>query len=327
MSQDRAAQRLHWARQHSPTPFESLEPASSDASFRSYWRPVGGAVGWLLMDAPPEHEPLDAWLEIGARLRRAGLRAPEVHAVNRQHGFVLLEDFGSQAYLPSLRAGQADRLYAEALVALSRMQSVSTAGLPHYDPALLRAELELMPVWFLDRHLGCVPPVESLAPLFECLIDAVLEQPRVFVHRDYHSRNLMCLPEGGPGILDFQDAVCGPLTYDLVSLLRDCYLAWPQQQVEAWLRGWWQAGGCERAGGADFGMLLRWFDLTGLQRHLKVLGIFARLYYRDGKPGYLADLPRVFDYVRLACARQPQFRALAELLESAVGGRALDRPR
>lgn len=330
---DRAAARLHWARDALDEPALRLAPASSDASFRSYWRGQrGDGRSVIVMDAPPTHEDIRPWLEIDARLRAAGLEAPAVEASDAGLGFIAMQDLGNATCLPLLTPDTVDALYGHALDALLRMQAhADCAGLPPYDEARLIAEMELMPAWFLERHLGLAASCadwDVLELAMRRLVDAALAQPRVFVHRDYHSRNLLALADGGIGIIDFQDAVCGPLTYDLVSLLKDCYIAWPRVQVEGWAlafraravdAGLWPAA----RGEADF---LRAFDRMGLQRHLKVLGIFCRLYYRDGKAGYLADLPRVLSYALDAARADPEFADLADLLERATAGRDLAQP-
>jgi len=320
---DRAAARLRFAREALAEPGLRLSPASADASFRSYWRTCGGGPSLIVMDAPPEHENIGPWLEIAGRLRRAGLNAPQVLAVDREHGFVLMSDLGTRALLSALDADRVDALYGQVLDALFAIQSrVAASGLPDYDETRLVAEMELMPAWFLQRHIGFTPGCEqwdTIESTFRALLDNALAQPRVFVHRDFHSRNLMvCDP--GPGILDFQDAVRGPITYDLVSVLRDCYIAWPEGRVYDWVEGYRRRlaeAGLVDVDGARF---RQWFDLMGVQRHLKVLGIFSRLNYRDGKPGYLADLPRVWRYTRQVGLQYDATRPLVELLERAIGG-------
>lgn len=283
------------------------------------------------MDAPPGKENVGPYLAVARMLETIGVNAPRVLERNAEDGFLLLTDLGSTTYLAEL----ADRrrgpdLYADAIAALVRIQARGgehAASLPPYDEALLRFEMSLFVDWLLGRHLGVTlgPGEErSLAAVFDCLVASALEQPRVFVHRDYHSRNLMVCPGANPGILDFQDAVHGPLTYDLVSLLRDCYIAWPQDQVVAWAlqfrRGIVTAG---LDAGTDEQQFLRWFDLMGVQRHLKASGIFARLWHRDGKAGYLPDVPRTLEYIEQACERHADLAALGEL----VGRRVLPAMR
>ena len=419
----------------------AIDVASADASFRSYWR-VALADGStrVVMDAPPDKENIAPWLDIGARLRDAGLHVPEVFAVDRAQGFILMEDLGSRAYLPELNETSADALYADALDALLRMQaSVDPSGLPAFDEAFVTMELEIMPEWFLRRHLGHAIACEEwdvIELAFMRLIEAVRKQPQTFMHRDYHSRNLMVcdasalaslplraghissslpplagrisstLPplagegaEGGrgergeaalpfalhgnakappsgaaappspasggrdsmgpsrdltlpspgsgavthgspnpgilaprlsnPGIIDFQGAMLGPIAYDLASLLRDCYIEWPAGRVEHWLQGHRER--LVRAGAldarADAATFRRWFDLAGLQRHIKVLGIFCRLCYRDGKTQYLADLPLVWRYVMSVARAYADLAPLADLLERALGDRDITQPR
>jgi aminoglycoside/choline kinase family phosphotransferase len=304
-----------------------LEPASNDASFRRYfrvWRADGASR--IVMDAPPEKESTAAFLKVARLLAACQVHVPEIDAVERARGFVLMEDLGSVHYLERLRAGaDADALYADALGSLRRIQlqgREAARELPPYDRAALMAEMQLMPEWFCARHLQLAleaPERALLEASFELLARACLAQPVVFVHRDYHSRNLMCLPARSPGIVDFQDALAGPIGYDLVSLLKDCYIDWPRARVESWVRSY--HGSLQTAGaatGADAHEFLRWFDLVGLQRHIKVLGIFARLWFRDGKSGYLADLPRTLQYVRATVVLYPEFAEFAAWLERRV---------
>jgi len=321
-----------------------IEPASADASFRSYWRVrSAGSGARIVMDAPPDKENLGPWLDIAARLRACGLHAPEVFAVDRDHGFVLMEDLGTRTYLPELNEASADALYGEALDALAQMQAGADArGLPGYDRTLLVSELERMPEWFLGHHLGFTPSCDEwdiVEAAFTFLVNAALEQPQAFLHRDFHSRNLLIV-EGdahagnaalrtSPGIIDFQDALRGPVTYDLVSLLRDCYIEWDAARVETWMESHRQRLRHAHVidAGVDHARFRRWFDLAGLQRHLKVLGNFTRLWYRDGKPQYLADLPLVWRYVTQVARGYPELTAFVALLEGALGGRDITRVR
>ncbi|MFM7626628.1 MAG: aminoglycoside phosphotransferase family protein [Gammaproteobacteria bacterium] len=304
---------------------ERVAVASTDASFRRYFRAVlPGGDTRIVMDAPPEHEDIGPYLRVAGLLQGIGVHVPAVHAVDEARGFILLEDLGSTPYLGALREpGRADALYSEALRALVAIQSrgaAAAATLAPYDAAVLRREMALMPEWFAERHLGltlCAADRALIEDAFTQLCAAVLGQPTVFVHRDYHSRNLMVLSADGPGIIDFQDALAGPVAYDAVSLLKDCYIRWPRAQVESWLRGYrdlLRAAGAASLAGADEREFLRWFDLVGAQRHLKVLGIFARLCWRDGKPGYLDDLPLTLDYLLDAAARLPELAALGDWL-------------
>ena len=304
-----------------------IAPASADASFRRYFRvtlPDGSTR--VVMDAPPDKEDVGPFVRIAAMLSDVGVHAPRVLARQAASGFLLLTDLGTRLYLPELcRAGRADSLYADALAALLRIQSHGARHarqLPPYDEKLLRFEMSLFPDWLLARHLElALDSTESraLQAAMDALVVNAQEQPQVFVHRDYHSRNLMVCEQGNPGILDFQDAVCGPLTYDLVSLLRDSYIAWPQERVARWARQFRSAAlSAGLPAGRDDAQFLRWFDLVGVQRHLKIGGIFARLWLRDGKLGYLADIPRTLQYAVNSCARHPDFAALGELLERRV---------
>jgi len=307
------------------SPPSRVAPASADASFRRYFRVWHGGGTWVAMDAPPGKEDLAPYIQVAGLLAAAGVNVPRVLARDPERGFLLLTDLGSRQYLDALRTGQdADGLYRDALGALLRMQSgvePAAASLPSYDAARLRQEMELFPTWFLDRHLGIAPGAaerEMLDSQFTRLARAALGQPQVLVHRDYHSRNLMVC-EDNPGVLDFQDACIGAATYDLVSLLKDCYIAWPRERVLGWLREYRELAA--RAGmhfPGDERDFIRAFDLMGLQRHLKVLGIFCRLWYRDGKPGYLADLPLVLDYALEVTAAEPDLQGLDRLLRERV---------
>ena len=303
-----------------------LEPASNDASFRRYfraWRADGATR--VVMDAPPDKEPIEPFLRVAALLTGSGVHVPQVDAADLRRGFVLLEDLGSILYLTRLRAGDdAEPLYADALQALLQLQVAvpGAVSLDPYDRTALEREMALMPEWFCTRHLQLeLEPEERalLAQTFELLTTEALAQPRVFVHRDYHSRNLLLLEQRNPGVVDFQDALYGPVTYDLVSLLKDCYIDWPREVVTRWVSRYRArlaaAGGPAGTGEQQF---LRWFDFIGLQRHIKVLGIFARLWWRDGKSGYLNDLPRTLAYVQDAARRYAELAAFAAWLERRV---------
>jgi N-acetylmuramate 1-kinase len=298
-----------------------VRPASADASFRRYFRVTGNGATYIVMDAPPGKEDLRPFIEIARRLHHLGLNVPEVLEQDLARGYLLLTDLGQQMYLPQLNESSVERLYGDALGALVVLQAgifTDPGFLPEYDEALLRRELELFREWYLGRHLGLTLNTAQTAALdeaFTALVRSALSQPRVWVHRDYHSRNLMVTPGNSPGILDFQDAVRGPATYDLVSLLRDCYIAWPQERIEEWALGYQtlalQSGlpVCE-----DEAQFLREFDLMGVQRHLKATGIFARLNQRDGKTGYLSDIPRTLGYVVGVSGRHPGLHGLHNLL-------------
>jgi len=330
-AQDRAIARLAWVRHRLGDPALMLEPASADASFRSYWRTTHAGQSWIVMDSPPEHEDPRPWLAIGARLAAAGLHVPKVAAQDLQQGFLLIEDLGSRLYLAELDDANADRLYGDAMDALLVMQTrVACDGLPPFDHQVLVNGLEVMPKWFLERHLGHAPSCEEwdvLEAAFDVIIRNALAQPRCFVHRDYHSRNLLVADENNPGIIDFQGALHGPVTYDLASLLRDAYVAWPRGRVEGWVESYRQrlrhAGAI--GGDVDAARFLRWFDLTGLHRHVRVLGQFYRLWYRDGKPSYLADVPQVYRYVIEVAKSHPELADFAALLERHAHGRDLTK--
>lgn len=308
---------------------ERIEVASADASFRRYFRIHRSDKPPLVaMDAPPEHEDVGPYLHVSGLLSSIGVHVPAIHEVNRPQGFLLMEDLGSTPYLAQLqRREQAPALYADAMVALRCMQVDGrhlTAELAPYDEPVLQREMALLPDWFLARHLQIDMTSEEQQALDAAralLVAESLAQPTVFVHRDYHSRNLMVLPERGPGVIDFQDALAGPVGYDLVSLLKDCYIRWSRTEVERWLRDYRQSLiSAQRTdlAGSDECEFIRWFDMIGLQRHIKILGIFARLWWRDGKAGYLNDLPLTLHYVIDACARYPELHDLGCWFESRI---------
>lgn len=298
----------------------SLTPASSDASFRRYFRWQGGGRSLILMDAPPPQEDCRPFVKVAALLADAGVHVPQILAADLERGFLVLDDLGSQTWLEVLTVDNADALFEQALLALIKFQQLPVdEQLPSYDDALLRRELQLFPDWYLQRHLGVELDERQQAQwqqVCDLLVSSALNQPRVFVHRDYMPRNLM-LSEPNPGILDFQDAVYGPITYDVTSLFKDAFLSWPQARVLTWLQRYW---GLAREAGipvpAEFAEFHRASDLMGMQRHLKVIGIFARICHRDGKPKYLADVPRFFAYIEEVLARRPELAVLGELLAS-----------
>ena len=302
----------------------ALDPSSGDASFRRYFRvALADGTTRIAMDAPPAHEDCGPYLHVGAELAAIGLHVPAVHVATPELGFLLLEDLGDTLYLDALDEGSADRLYGDALGALAALQACGPrTGLPPYDAALLQREMELFRDWLCGRLLGVPLGAADHARLdraFAALTENALAQPRVCVHRDYHSRNLMVSSPPTPGILDFQDAVVGPVTYDLASLLKDCYIRWPRQRVENWAMGYFelavQSGVLD---GSTEGRFLHWLDLMGAQRHLKAAGIFARLWLRDGKAGYLEDIPRTLGYVVEAADRRPELEDLAGLVADRV---------
>ena len=301
-----------------------IEPASADASFRRYFRvTLAGGETRIVMDAPPQQEDCRPFLKVARLFREAGVHVPEVHAEDLGQGFLLLSDLGSTTYLSVLDETTAPTLYRDANAALVEIQRASRPGvLPDYDRALLGRELDLFPDWYVTRHLGIALDEQqnaTLRPVFDAILANNLAQPRVYVHRDYHSRNLMVIDGGypaSPGILDFQDAVYGPITYDLVSLYRDAYIDWEEEQELDFVIRYWEMA---RAAGlpvhADFHDFYRDYEWMGAQRQIKVLGIFARLFHRDGKDGYLKDMPRVMAYLRRTCERYGELRPLARLLD------------
>lgn len=296
-----------------------LTPASSDASFRRYFRlhHAGGTA--IVMDAPPERESCAPFVQVAGLMRAAGLHVPEILAQDLAQGFLLLSDLGDRTYLQVINDGNADALFRDATDALIRWQRATRAGeLPPYDGTLLRRELALFPEWYLGRHHRMDLSAEqrtALGEIEELLVRRALAQPPVFVHRDYMPRNLM-LSTPNPGVLDFQDAVCGPPTYDVLSLFKDAFLSWPEARVRVWARRYWEAARTVALPVAgDLDTFLADFEWMGVQRHLKVLGIFARIHYRDGKPGYLDDTPRFFGYLRAASVRHAALAPLARLLD------------
>lgn len=319
----RLTQLQEWLAKVPATPVlpESIRPASSDASFRRYFRvdvPDGGT--YVAMDAPPPNEDVRPFLHVADVFGQTGVSVPKILAQDVERGFLLLSDLGSTTYLHQLNNDSAHKLYLDAIDALVLIQAQSKPDvLPEYDRALLHRELMLFPDWYVGKHLGQTlssKQTEELNKVFETLLANNLAQPQVYVHRDYHSRNLMVLPNGNPGILDFQDAVYGPITYDLVSLLRDAYIQWDEEMVLDWAIRYWERA--KRAGlpvNPDIDAFYRDFEFMGLQRHLKVLGIFARLYHRDGKDAYLKDMPLVMEYTRKAAGRYKLLSPLIRLLD------------
>lgn len=301
-------------------PIDKFHSASADASFRRYFRVHAGGSTYIAMDAPPDKYDAHTYVRIARHFRKIGLNVPQVLHSEAQQGFLLLTDLGDELYLTQLSEHTVDRLYGDAMRALRVLQQDDGVGaeLPDYDAQLLLAETALFPEWYLGRHLGIRLTRKQQSVFdrtFESLARRALDQPRVGVHRDYHSRNLLVTGEHNPGIVDFQDAVRGPATYDLVSLLRDCYIAWPQARVEGWAREYHAAAlhagipVCEEPD-----RFLSSFDWMGVQRHLKAVGIFARLRHRDDKPGYLQDIPRTLGYVLDVSARHPELQPLHALL-------------
>jgi len=306
-----------WVAEQLPGVRFSLEPASEDASFRRYWRAlVADGRSYVVMDAPPDKEDCGPFVHVAALLRAAGVNAPEIFAQDLASGFLLLGDLGNTTYLQAINAQNAPQLFADATDTLIRWQLATRPGeLPPYDEALLRREMNLFPEWYVARHLQKKVQSDSLEKIFALLVKSALAQPVVYVHRDYMPRNLMVC-EPNPGVLDFQDAVLGPITYDVVSLFRDAFLSWEEEQVLDWtVRYWEKAKRAKLPVHADFADFWQAFEWIGLQRHLKVLGIFARINYRDGKPKYLQDTPRFLAYARAVAARYGALAPLARLLD------------
>ena len=314
-----------WLRATLPGASFRLEPASADASFRRYFRVfLDGGGTRVAMDAPPDREDSQPFVKVAALLREAGLNAPEVVAQDLEQGFLLLTDLGTRSYMQALREGRdVDRLFGDATTALVRWQAASREGvLPEYDEALLRRELALFPDWYVAKHVRVElsgAQRDALEGVFRAVLARNLAESRVYVHRDYMPRNLM-VAEPNPGILDFQDAAHGPISYDVACLFRDAFISWDEERVlDGTIRYWEKA---RRAGlpvPADFSDFWRDVEYMGLQRHLKVLGIFARLNYRDGKPQYLADTPRFLGYVRHAVNRYNELAPLGRLLDELEG--------
>lgn len=313
----------NWIGSQFPGTSFTLEAASEDASFRRYFRVKFEDHSLIAMDAPPSHEDCQPFIKVSELFYAAGAHVPRVLAKNLEQGFLLLDDLGTTTYLQILKDDNANRLYLDAIESLIKIQLASCAAvLPDYDETLLLREMHLFPDWYVAKHLrlGLSPAqADVLNSVFKRILQNNLAQPRVYVHRDYHSRNLM-LSDPNPGILDFQDAVYGPITYDVVSLFKDAYICWDEERILDWVVRYWE---CAKKAGlpaaADFAEFYRDFEWMGVQRHLKVLGIFARLYYRDGKDAYLKNLPLVMQYLRKTCERYSDFSPLLKLLDDVEG--------
>lgn len=306
----------------------TLTPLQNDASFRRYFRTNNTHKPMIAMDAPPEKENSQPFIDIAKLLNTHNLQAPNIIAQNLAQGFLCLSDLGNKTFANALNnQDEPNQLYQQAIDALIKMQQIPQQKLnniPLYNEQLLRQELEYFPTWFIEKHLNMTltnTQSNQLAELFNQLIESALTQPQAFVHRDYHSRNLMCLDQQNftqpLGILDFQDAVVGPITYDLVSLLKDAYVDWPTAQIENWIAYYFDQATDKsilNTQTTNLETLTRWFDWMGLQRHLKILGIFARLYHRDHKPQYLQYFPRLYQYINTVCDQYPTFAALKSLM-------------
>jgi N-acetylmuramate 1-kinase len=320
---DRKQQLETWLQLILSQPF-TLTTASADASFRRYFRVHLADKTLIAMDAPPPQEDCKPFIKVAELLLEVGLNVPKLIAQDIAQGFLLLSDLGDYTYLSQINTQNASTLYGDAYHALIQMQLASKPNvLPPYDEALLTREMQLFPDWYISKHLGFELDAKQKAVLqatFAVLNRNILSQPQVYVHRDYHARNLMVTQDNNPGILDFQDAVYGPITYDLVSLFKDAYISWDEEIIMDWVVRYWQSA--KKAGltiNEDFGAFYRDFEYMGAQRHIKVLGIFARLYHRDGKEGYLKDMPLVMQYLRRVCERYVELRPMLRLLDTLDG--------
>jgi aminoglycoside/choline kinase family phosphotransferase len=327
---DRTLELQHWLVEVLGSFPADMRPASTDASSRRYWRLGPPGATRIAVDAPPQHEDAARFVRLAGAFRRVGLNTPEVLAADVDRGFLLLSDLGERSYLSTLTVDTADRLYGDAIGALITLQAAEPLGeLPDYDGPFLLRELVLFDQWLLQGLLSIEltsDQRDAMDQAFSHLVASALDQPRVCVHRDFHSRNLMLTEQGNPGVLDFQDAVVGPVTYDLVSLLKDCYIRWDRARIEDWARGWLdQALDAGILGSEHEPNVMAWMDLMGAQRHLKAAGIFARLALRDGRPGYLADVPRTLGYVTEIAAFYPALAPLGELIETVVMPRFAER--
>ena len=315
----RLEQLQHWLKQ-SEISYQDIQPASADASFRRYFRITHAENSYIVMDAPPEKEDCKPFIKVAKILLGFGLNVPQILKQDLAQGFLLLSDLGDSVFLSELNNNTVDAMYISAMNSLLLIQKNKIPDLPCYDETLLRSELSLFSDWYLEEQLKITlsePQKEILENTFELLVKNALAQPQVCVHRDYHSRNLMVNEKqpDKPGVIDFQDAVIGAVTYDLVSLLKDCYIDWPREKIEEWVKYFHaQAESLGIITNVSEKQFLRWFDLMGLQRHLKVAGIFSRLKHRDGKTGYLKDIPRTMNYVFDVLERYPEFKPLQALL-------------
>jgi hypothetical protein len=316
----RDRQRLQWARDVLGDTGIDLARASVDAGFRSYWRTTGNTPARIVMDSPPGLEDVRPWLRLHALLDGGGVRVPHVLREDVDAGFLLLEDLGTQTYLQVIDASNADALFDAAVSQLLKIQAIDPAGLPAYDEPLLRRELRLFDEWFLGRHLGLALDGEGVRVLedaYDRLVQAALAQPRVLVHRDFMPRNLMPASDG-PAVLDFQDAVAGPIAYDVISLFKDAFLSWPEPRVRAWVDRYHQRALAAGLPVPTIDAFRRDADWIGVQRHLKVIGIFARLRHRDAKPKYLQDVPRFFAYLDEVLPRHAELAPLKAFIDGKV---------
>ncbi len=310
---------LDWLENDLLLTINTCELASSDASFRRYFRVQSAEGQFIVMDAPPDKENIAPFIKVAEFLSAALINVPTIFQQNIKEGFLLLEDFGSQCFLDQLNDENASELYQTALDTLFKMQTsevLQRSDLPVYNEALLQRELALFDDWFLNQTLDLQLASSDWEAVCNYLVNSALEQPKTCVHRDYHSRNLMVLNDNSPGVIDFQDAVMGPITYDFVSLVRDCYIAWPDDRVDAWVNASYEKLLAAQLIACSPSCFKRWFDLMGMQRHLKAIGIFSRLHLRDGKSNYLKDIPRTLNYVISVCKRYPELTEFGEFLQN-----------
>lgn len=312
---------LDWLENDLLLTINRCEIASSDASFRRYFRIHTPEGSFIIMDAPPDKEKLEPFMHVAALMAHAQLHVPAIFQHNLTDGFLLLEDLGSRCVLDEINSQNAHALYQTTCASLLNLQTntdLASSQLPAYDEALLERELGIFEEWFLGQYLDIEIPAALWQNVRDILINSALEQPVTCVHRDYHSRNLMVLEDNSIGVIDFQDAVLGPITYDVVSLLRDCYVAWDAEQVESWMTTYYQQLHDAQLINCELAQFKRWFDLMGMQRHLKAIGIFSRLNFRDNKPNYLNDIPRTLHYVTTQAAAYTELAEFSAFLNTIV---------
>ncbi len=320
---DRYNSLQNWLTEILGTSAFNLKPASGDASFRTYHRLFLKNKTFIVMDAPPEQENCKVFIKITKKLRACDVNVPIIHNVNIEQGFLLLSDLGNDLYLNKLNKSSIYELYSDALSTLVAIQVlVNVGGVDEYDKSLLISEMNLFREWLIEKHLNIKlsdSQVKILTTLFDLLVNNALQQPKVFVHRDFHSRNLMVTKENNPGVIDYQDAVYGPISYDLVSILKDCYIKWPKEEIDKWidfyLNKLYEEKAQYRINRDEF---VRWFDLMGVQRHLKASGIFARLSHRDGKHNFLEDIPRTLSYILDLKETYEELQPICIILEELV---------
>ena len=320
---DRYNSLQNWLTEILGTSAFNLKPASEDASFRTYHRLFLKNKTFIVMDAPPEQENCKVFIKITKKLRACDVNVPIIHNVNIEQGFLLLSDLGNDLYLNKLNKSSIYELYSDALSTLVAIQVlVNVGGVDEYDKSLLMSEMNLFREWLIEKHLNIKlsdSQVKILTTLFDLLVNNALQQPKVFVHRDFHSRNLMVTKENNPGVIDYQDAVYGPISYDLVSILKDCYIKWPKEEIDKWidfyLNKLYEEKAQYRINRDEF---VRWFDLMGVQRHLKASGIFTRLSHRDGKHNFLEDIPRTLSYILDLKETYEELQPICIILEELV---------